>query len=253
MFIIKRLLLYLNPLVFIFSLEMIRSQQNIWWVFFAVSVVLLVVTIWDFTKKKLSKNFLFFLLGPLLFLLSMWTFLLFIENVWVFRMVELIGVVFLYLLLEQILNFHYFALKYQPYTLENFSFYTSILSAFFFSASLFSVFIFLRLNIAMVVTVGFILFSLIIFCVFWSNKISWSKSYIFNLIIPFILAELLLALSYLPTNFYVNAFLLTAGFYAVAGLSKSFLTESLNKKVIINYLIVSVTAVIAILLTATWI
>jgi len=253
MFIIRRLILYLNPIVLIIGLEFSREKKDWWWLPLLISGLLLLVTIWDFSKRKINKRYFDFLITPFVLFLSNVALLMFIESLWLYRLILVIGAVFLYLYLDQLLNYFYFSRRYQPYTLENFSFYINVLSVFFISATLFGGLIFLHFNIFILAFISLVFYFLLTYQVFWVNKISWSKSYLFSFIIPLVLAELLIAISYLPTSFYVNGFLVAVFFYLMIGLSRLFLQENLLKKNILSHIIISLLAIIVILLTAQWI
>jgi hypothetical protein len=252
MFILRRILLYLNPILFIAGAELIRVQETSWWVFFLISLILLLVTIWEFAKRKLNKRFFNFLIAPLIFFLSSFSFLLFVENALVYRIAAIGSAFLLFLFLDQVLNYFYFSFKYQPYTLESFSFYTNIFAVFFLSTSLFSALIFLHYNRFLIAAIGLLFIGLMAYQIFWVNKISWAKSHLFVFIIPLCLTELFLAISYLPTSFFVNAFLISILFYLMIGLSRQFLLETINRKNVIYYLSISAAAIVAILATAQW-
>jgi len=146
MFVFRRLLLYLNPIYFIASLEFIKVKQGFWWLALLLGIVLILFTVFEFTKRKLEKKFFNFLLAPMILFLSSFAFLLFIEDILIYNVATIASAVFLYLFLDQIFNYFYFNLKYQPYTLESFSFYINILAVYFLASSLFSSLIFLRFN-----------------------------------------------------------------------------------------------------------
>ncbi|OGF30548.1 hypothetical protein A2300_01685 [Candidatus Falkowbacteria bacterium RIFOXYB2_FULL_35_7] len=112
--------------------------------------------------------------------------------------------------------------------------------------------IFLRLNIFILLFIVYTLSLAMIYSIYWSHKIIWAKSKLFIFIVPLILLELFWAVSYLPFNYYVNGILMAVFLYVLVGLGKLFLQESLNKKQIINYLVVAVISIILIVFSAQW-
>lgn len=252
MFIIRKILLYLTPLLFILGAEFIREYRELWWVMLVVSGLLLVVTVFDYTKRKLNARFFNFLITPFALFLSTYLVLFYLDSLIVYRGVTFGTAIFLFLILDQTLNYFYFSMKYQPYTLESFSFYTNILSMFYWSVSLFSTLIFLHYNRFIIAAIGLLMGGVLVYQLFWINKISWQKSQLFVYVIPIVLAELFLAISYLPSSFYVNAFLLTISFYLMVGLARLFLQENLNKKNVTTHILISAVSVILIIVTAQW-
>jgi len=252
MFIIRKILLYLNPILFIISLELIRTQGSFWWIFLLVNLLLLTVTLWEFSKRVLNHRLANFLVAPFVFIITVFGFLMFFENDLIYRFVYLIAAVFIYLYLEQTLNYFYFTNKYQPYTLENLSLYINVLSVFFLTSSIFSSLIFLRLSVIISAIIIYLIIFILTHQISWSNKLIWHDYKIFCVIISLIIAEIFFVVSYLPLNFYVNALLVSIVFYVVVSLSRLFLLRSLDKKNVLEHLIVSSVAVVLILLTAQW-
>jgi hypothetical protein len=64
--------------------------------------------------------------------------------------------------------------------------------------------------------------------------------------------ELFVAISYLPTGYYVNSFILTISYYLMLGFSKHFLANTLTKRRVAIYVSLAVVSVLAVLLTAQW-
>jgi hypothetical protein len=159
----------------------------------------------------------------------------------------------LYLFLQQILNYFYFSLKYQPYTLESFSFYINIVSIFFVATTLYGAIMFLQYNRFVIAGIGLFIFGLSVYQILWVNKISWMKSNLFLFAIPLTLAELFIAISYLPTTYLVDGVVVAIFFYMMIGLTRLFLLEQLNKKNVAVQLAFGALALAVVLATASWI
>jgi len=145
-----------------------------------------------------------------------------------------------------------FPVKYQPYSLESLTFYTSLLTFFFLFSSGFAALVLIKLNLVVLLLITAPLAGLIIYQFFWIHKVDFSKSWLFVLIILLVILELIVAVSYLPTSYYVNAFILVACCYLMLGLSKIFVTSLLTKKKVASYLIVASILLIMIVGTAKW-
>lgn len=65
-----------------------------------------------------------------------------------------------------------------------------------------------------------------------------------------IILEVLWVLTFLPTSFYVNSFIITACFYVITGLTKNRLNNNLSKKIIRKYLLISGFCLLLIIFTA---
>lgn len=253
MFLIRRLLLYIVPLLTLGGFLWMRTNTHQWWLVFLITTLSLSVTIWEFTKRKLNKRFFDFLLAPLLLVISNGYFLMFLSDLMLYRATVIVTAVLLYLFLEQILNYFFYSLKYQPYTLESFSFYTNILTVFFVSAGLFSAITFLHTSRFMITGVLLLFALACVYQTFWVHKISWGKSHLFLAAIPLALSQLFLTISFWPTNFFVNALVIAVLFYLMVGLSRLFLLETLNRNSIIFYLTTGFVTVGIVLFTAQWI
>ena len=253
MFLFKRLLLYFNLIFWIGGLEYVRLNKTWAWWFLGLAVVLLFLTIFDFTKKTFNRRFFNFLITPLIFSISVFGSLLFVFVDLYYHLIVLGSGIFIYLFLEQILNYFYFAVRYQPYTLEYFSFYWNMLAVMAFSSCLFGFYILYQFNVYLLAGIYLALIFLVTKEIFWVNKIEWNKYALFCVAIPLIMFELFVVFSYLPSSYYVNAIILTVIYYVLIGLSKLFLQEKLNSKNLLSHLIVGGVSMLVVLFTAQWI
>ncbi len=86
----------------------------------------------------------------------------------------------------------------------------------------------------------------------WINKITWLKSWSYILINSLVIAEFFLVISFLPTSFYVNGIILATVYYFILGLSRSYLLDKFEKKIIKKYIAVVLIVLIIVLGTARW-
>ena len=232
--------------------ELMWVQKKIAWFVLAALVVLVVFSIWNFTKNTVNKRFANFLITPVVFTIAAFSFLLFIETPWLYHGVVVASALMMFLFLEQIFNYFYFAVRYQPYTLESFSLYWNVAAVFMISASLFGVVIFLMFNLAVVAAFYAVAIFVLTKQFFWVNKIEWARYALFCFAISLIMTEFFCAMRYLPTSYFVNGVIATIIFYVLICLSKLFLQDNLARKHIYNYLILSVVTVALVLATAQW-
>lgn len=252
MYLLRRIVLLLVPALWLLGLELIKKNYD--WLT-AVAVVFfayLVFAVWVICKSKFDKVFFHFLILPIFFSAAGMVFLLFSTQDFTYHAVAVLGAAALYLLLRQYLIYFNFPFKYQPYSLESLTFYISLLLVYFLFSSGFAGMTLLKLNFGFLLLVIVPILGLVCYQFFWIHKINFDKSWLLGLIILIIEVELLLAVSYLPTSYYVNAFILTVGSYLMLGLGKLFLLGALNKKNLTGYLFVGAISLIIILLTAQW-
>jgi hypothetical protein len=245
-------LLYFNLIFWIGGLELIRNYGSLALIFLGLEIVLIFLTVLNFTKNSFNKRFFNFLITPLIFAISFFGLLLLIENPWWYHGLTIGAGFFLYLFLEQILNYFYFAVRYQPYTLENFSFYWNMLAVFAVSASLFAALLFVGIKVWYLTAFFFIVIFILTKQIYWVNKIEWTKYAIFCWVTALTMSELFLVLNYLPTSYLVNGIVMAIVFYVMTGLGRLFLQDKLNARNIFNYLIMGGASLIAVLATAQW-
>jgi len=252
MYVFHRILLFLIPIAWIVGMEVVKKYYSSWWIVGICFFVLLLAVNFFICKKKLNKNFLHFLILPFCFSVSGFLFLIFLVNLTLYHVLVVLIALILYFLVKQYYLYFYFPLKYQPYSLESLSVYIIMAAIFFLFSSLFAARILLRFDLILLLLIMVVMLSLIVYYFYWINKISFNRSKIFIIITALIAAELFVAISYLPTSYYVNAFMITISLYLVLNLGKLFLLDLLNKRRIINHIVVATIALLAVILTARW-
>jgi hypothetical protein len=252
MYLLQKLYLIFVSVYWLVGVLFVKENYQWWWLFCIGLFVMLAIAIVIVNKYKINKNFFHFLILPIVFCFTSFFFLTFLVNVYIYNAVSVLCAVILYFLLRQYYTYFYFTHRYQPYSLESLSTYISMISSFFLFSGLYSSFILLKFGITSMVLVLVIVEAVLIYYYFWINKIDLKKSGIFILVIVAILAELFVAVSYLPTSYYVNAFILSIALTLMLVLSRNFFVASLTKKKIISHLAVSSIILLIVLLTAKW-
>jgi len=233
-------------------LEMIWIEQAWWWSLMLVYLAVLILTLFEFSKRKLAARTLSFYIAPLLFALMSYLFLFFVETVWLYRLVYVIGAGLLYLYLDQLLNYFYFTVKYQPYTLESLSLYINIISIFYLTSSMLSLIIFLHLSPLLTAVFYYAVAAVLVYQLLWSHKYTWDQMKLFVTLVPLVLAETLYVISFLPFNYYVGGIVVAILFYLMMNLIRMFLSDHAPRRVVITNISVSFVLIIIILATAQW-
>ena len=252
MFVLRRLILLLLPVIWFAGLAMIKSDHRYLWLVVAVFFVYLLLAVWQTCKGQINKAFFHFLILPILFGAASFIFVLFLVSPLAFYGVSALSALVLYFLLKQYFIYFNLPFKYQPYSLESLTFYICLLLFYFLFSSSFAGLILLKLNIFFIVAAFCPMAGLVIYQFFWIHKLSIKQSWIFVLVLPLVLLELFVAVSYLPTNYYVNGFFLTIACYLMLGLSRASLNKTLNKNQLISYLVVASVLSLATFLSAQW-
>jgi len=252
MFIIRRLIILVAPILFFVWLALVRFGELFLIPGAAVFLAYLVFACFVVCGGRLSKVFAHFLILPIGFSLAVFFFVLFVINELAFYVAAVFGAMALYLVLRQYFVYFFLPLRYQAYSLESLNFYITLLSAFFLFSSGFAGVILLQLNLAIMALIILPIFALLLYQFFWIHKINIQKSWLYLLPICLIIIELFVVLAYLPTSYYVGAFVLAIMAYVMLGLSRLYVQGLLDKKKIWSFLTVGSVVVVAVLATAKW-
>ncbi|HUT22101.1 MAG TPA: hypothetical protein VMX18_01680 [Candidatus Bipolaricaulota bacterium] len=253
MFLINKLAQFLTSIMLVLTIEIIMLNENLLWIFGSLSAVLVFFALLMFNRWKLRPGFWGLVISPLIYVISSISFSLFLNKGWTLHLFAVFSGIVLFLYLGRILDFKFYPARYQPYSLENFSWYLNILTVFLFCSFVYAMVVFLKINSLFLALTVLLVSCLLTYQLFWVNKIKFSDGRIFVFSISFILVELFGALYYLPTSYFVNGLVMTIAFYLMTGLARFFLLGSLDKKRIINFVIISAVCFAVILLTAQWI
>lgn len=168
--------------------------------------------------------------------------------------VEIISSAILWWLwLEQVYRFHYQPHQYIPFSVANVTSVVTILTSFYLISSAFALKLFLGYpGWAMTVLTGLagVLFTIEII---WSEKLSPWRYWVMPLMLGLLTAQLFWVLSYLPTSYLVNGFIITVILYVTVNLGRFELKHELQSHIIRRYLLISVVVVLLVLATARWV
>lgn len=272
MLFLKKLSIYIFGLVNLYLLYLLfKTPKNIWYVVVILAVLLFLVTkfvigkqfrakdalpsavpgIWKRSVSGWKDFFVFYILG-LLFVLSSILFLLILENTYLrYILIILVsGAITFYL--QLIFGYLYSSHKYQPFSLNRFFEYSSLLIIFFTSVGLLALNIFLYFSFWLTGLILAILAVILILQNLEINKLELKKYFHFPLIIFLLVFELSALLTWLPINYYLKGFLITILYFIFLNLMNRSLKQNWNKKVILWMIVMILVIVLVLLVTTRW-
>ncbi|MBT4722572.1 hypothetical protein HN958_03920 [Candidatus Falkowbacteria bacterium] len=252
MYLLQKIYLGFVSAFWLAGILFIKDSFQWWWLFLLIQLVLLLLSVFVINKYKFKGNFIQFVILPIAFCLASFLFLVFIVNGYIYNLVTIFSAFVLYYLLRQYYTYSYFPQKYQPYSLESLSSYIVIITSFFLFLSLFAFLALLNIDLFLLLLFLIIVLGLICYYYFWINKINLKKSAVFVFVIVLVISELFVAVSYLPTGYFVNGFILAVVFTLMLQFSKAFLFTLITKKFVISHLSVASIILLIVMFTAQW-
>lgn len=252
MFILRRLLILSTAILLFVQFELVKWSNGLLWPAAVIFLLYLFFACFTVCGGKFNKVFWYFLILPVCFAAVSFTFVLFLVNDAAFHAAAVLCAGVLYLLLRQYFVYFFLPLRYQAYSLENLNFYISLIASFFLFSGGFASVMLLQLNLALVVLAMTPIFIALLCQFFWIHKVNLQKGLIFVLPICLVALEIFVALAYLPTGYYVDAFVMVAMVYVMLGLSRLLVQNIFERRRIWSYLIVGFFSMLLVLLTAKW-
>lgn len=249
----NRFLPILIPLLIWFGTQFFLAYPTMIYVVMVVSVLLIFFALWQFARaSSVDKAWWNFLILPAMLVLSVIVYSSLQTAAWFVQFLFILNLVICYIFFR----FSYYYLlnpaSYKISSIENLSLYGNFLIFFFIAAILFGFQSFLNAP-TWLTTLAVALFSaLIIYQVFWANKIKIKEHLAFLLIIVLVLAELAWAISMLSLDNNIAGFTLAIFYYMMIGLCRMELVSGLTKEKLRLYLGFGFTSIAIILLTARW-
>jgi hypothetical protein len=178
---------------------------------------------------------------------------LLIPSAWFVQFLFFVNVVFQYFYFRTVYSYMFKPKKYRFGTLENLSSYGNFLAFYFITSTIFGLQVFVNFDVWILIIILVFFTALIVYQVLWANKIDKKRSAQYILIASLILAEITWAASFLTLSFYILGLLVAICYYILIGLTRFYLLNKLNFKVIRYYIIFGFGSIIIVLLTAKWI
>lgn len=253
MIIFNRIIPFVTSVLALALLEVfILFYSNVFVMVLAVILALL-LALWQLHGRKiLQKDLWNFFITPTLLIAGAFLFLLFLENETAKQAVVIITTLFILLFLNNVFLYRFQPFRYRAYALENISSYLNLIAFWFWFSSFFGFIILIDVPVWFLTLAAFVVTGALYYSACWINKLDIKKIYPHILILGLIIAEIFVAVSFLPTSFYVNGLLLAGFYYGLAGLSRAYILKTLDKKVFLRYTVFSLLIIIAVLATARW-
>jgi len=254
MLILNRLLPYLTAILIFAGFEILFREPK--WIYFVVPIFIIWIffTIWKlFGVRSASKLAQWnFLINPVIFILGSGLFFVFIEKAIFKHLLFFFTAILSGLFIETLFIYIYDHENYKSGALENISRLMNLIAFYFYLSGVYGLSIFLSLPFWLLIILALPVLAVLSYETFWINKIETKKGRPYIIIISLVLGELLITVSFLPTSFYVNGFILTIFYYVMTGLSLDYFYDRIKKWTISKYLIIGILMLLLVLITAQW-
>jgi len=243
---------YLYGLLTLAGLEigLIKPTFFVW-----SSVITLLVNIlfiWLAVRAKFSLNFWNFLISPFLFLLGGIFFISFSDNLIVQHLSILFLTVGNTIFIYWLITHSYHKYKYKKHSLSNISRIINISTIFFWFTTFSNLYAFFRLPTWSLIFLAALISYFLIYQFFSINKIKWSTTKIFVLILSGIILEFFYILTWLPLLSMVKAILITSLYYFLTSLARHYIESTLARTVYLRYSLITGFIWLLALLSARW-
>lgn len=253
MSIVRRFIPLISSLVMAGMLEWLIYQPLLVWGVVAVVCCSGVAASVMVSRSEVRGGRWHFAVLALLYCISVLVFLLLLHQPLLKHVQIISAAIVWWLWLEQLYRFHYQPNQYVPFSVANVTSLVTVLTSFFLISAAFAFKLFLGYPIwAMtVITAGAgFLFTIEMI---WSEKLSPWRYWIMPITIALLTAELFWTLSYLPSSYLVNGFLLTVMLYVIVNLGRFRMKQELQPVIVRRYLLISALVVLLVVATARWV
>ncbi len=222
-----------------------------WWIAGCAAVVCASIAV--LTLGKNAHGSFLQLLFPLLLLctggLGAFFFIssILYQTVFLLVLVVLIGVY-----IETVFIYLYHPQKYSALSMPNFTFIIHVISVFLLAAFGFALHLVRLVPGWALVVVGIVVVSMVMAHILLLYKV-WDRKHVFLVVIPALLtAELVWALQFWPTAYFVNGIIIAIMLYCVAALIQQHLREVQTKRTVIQTVSISILALLIVVSTSQW-
>ncbi|MDD5031747.1 MAG: hypothetical protein PHR36_01745 [Patescibacteria group bacterium] len=251
-----RLLVPIAPILILVFSELVFFSSYLFFTVLALVNLTVLAAILVFLKaSKIQKTpdiYFGTVILPLEFLSSVFIYLSLAVNRFFIQFLFLAAAVFIYFYLRYL---YYYLVRPEFFSRDNLKNFSSLGNFFiiFFSASaIYGLQSFLNLPVWLLMIVLLVIIFLTVYQIMWVSKIGLKASFPHILIGGVVLFEIGWSISFLPLNHNIAGLALAICYFLLTGLSLSYLKDSLNKKIIKQYLIFGLLAILAVFLTARW-
>lgn len=254
MILFKRTLPILTGCLTFLGLFLISWWQVHIWILLALTVLVVVLGLgmlagWGADLERWG----IIAITPVLFVVAAVAFMLFVQETWLLVVISAVTALFIALFLEHVFRFIFAPGLYQPYALEHTSIVLHIASVYFFTTMFYGLNTFLHVPIWLLALIFFVLAMAYVYETLWVSKIPSATCAHMALLGGWLLVQLFVAISFLPTSFFVNAALISVVFYVFLGVVRARLLQRLSDEVTRRYAFSGAALFALILVTAQWV
>lgn len=253
MWIINKAIPFVSSVILFVLFELWAMQPT--WTYYIAGVILAVIflTVWLVTAHSpRRKMFWQFLINPLMFIVGVFIFYIFIDQPLV-RHIYLAACIFgYYLVFHNIFSFLHQTKDYQPYALENIYSYLNIATVFFFSAAAGGMLAIIGWPSWALVAPMFLIGVYSFLSLLLAHKVPTKPQWLYIIFLGLITAESFYVLSFLPSSFLFSALMITVIYYLFSYTIRDYLSHSVTRENLLKYIFISIAIVIISLLTTRW-
>ncbi len=243
-----------TPFLSLMFLEFYSFNASVIYIMLAFLFLLFFFTIRQFIlESKKNENVWNYCLLPFLFLSGGVMFSTLMPYGYLVQILIIIIFLFLNFYFRSVYEFLVKPNYYKKNALENFSSYGNFLALYFFASAIYGFQSFLGIDVWSIMLFLLLIITLIVYQVFWANKILTKASLLYIIILPLTYIELAWSISFLSLSFYILGLILAVSYYIGIGIVRFHLIGKLDKQIIKMYLIFGFLSIFAVIFTARWI
>lgn len=253
MILIRRIIPFVTPLFLGAALTGVFFRPEEWRIFFGLIAAIVVFTALVMVDWQWRTAPFFGILFPLVvYVAGAVGLLLFVERTGVQFTIATVLLIGVGMYLENVFTYRYQQQKYTKFSLPNLSVFMMTVAAFALFTGGFGLFL------TNVITASQLTIAAAIFGVglsrqlFWSYDIDTAHRGFITILIGALLAEVVWIVHYWPTAFFVNGLLIAIMVYAIPTLIQLRLRDALTKRLLKQYVLIALFAVLAVLASAQW-
>jgi hypothetical protein len=250
----NRCLPLLVPIVAGGLMEILYFWPSMIYVVMALEIILFLFTVRQFLRSGVKQEKWWnLLILPAVFSSSVIVFSIIVPKFFAHPLF-FVNVLFLYLYFRSVYrHLHSSSPAPDSYdSLRNLSAYGNFLAVYFVASSVYGFQAFLNARVWSLMLPLLVIFCLIVYQVFWSDKINSREGLFFILLAGFVLVELGWSISFLPLDYYILGLISAVFYYMMIGLTRFYLLGVLNKRTIKKYLILGFLSLTVVILSARW-
>jgi hypothetical protein len=253
MMLLKRIQPIISIIVALAAYETVFYRPGwFFWLWAAMALLVALSLSWQTFGKPL-REYAIMLVSLELYISGTLLILFFTEGSVFHQLIVAISVVSQLIYLTNIFYYYYRTEKYNVHSLQNISSYLNISAMFAISAAAFSATIYLNWPSWILTPAILILVWLVSLQMIQINLVDFRRQWLHTVVTAVLCTQAFWVVSFLPSDVYVNALVVTTVLYVVLNISRYHLIERLARAVWLRYFIVGLSVLLLALITARWV